>query len=147
MDIEQRPVDEKHFLNTTVHRISWSGLTVAVKDRRTGQTKNILDNVEGLVNSGMLRPSAHMHARTDPSLGDCCAVMGPSGCGKTTLLNALARRPINATVDGRVRINSTQLPDAAFRHVTSFVEDHDTFIGSLTVRETLQFASKLAGIT
>ncbi|KFZ21951.1 hypothetical protein V502_02899 [Pseudogymnoascus sp. VKM F-4520 (FW-2644)] len=130
MDIEQRPVAEKHFLNTTVHKISWSGLTVAVKDRRTGQTKNILDNVEGLVNSG-----------------DCCAVMGPSGCGKTTLLNALARRPINATVDGRVCVNSTQLPDAVFRHVTSFVEDHDTFIGSLTVRETLQFASKLAGIT
>ncbi|OBT93124.1 hypothetical protein VE01_09217 [Pseudogymnoascus verrucosus] len=130
MDIEQRPVAEKHFLNTTVHKISWSGLTVAIKDRRTGQTRNILDNVEGLVNSG-----------------DCCAVMGPSGCGKTTLLNALARRPINATVDGRVCINSTQLPDAAFRHVTSFVEDHDTFIGSLTVRETLQFASKLAGIT
>lgn len=66
MDIEQRPVAEKHFLNTTIHKISWSGLTVAVNDRRTGQPKNIVDNVEGYVNSGMLRTNIHLHARTEP---------------------------------------------------------------------------------
>lgn len=73
--------------------------------------------------------------------------MGGSGCGKTTLLSALARRPMSAAITGQVCVNNKRLPDVAFRHVTSFVEDHDTFIGSLTVRETLQFASKLAGIT
>ncbi|KFZ19188.1 hypothetical protein V501_00776 [Pseudogymnoascus sp. VKM F-4519 (FW-2642)] len=147
MDIEQRPVVEEHFLNTTVRKISWSGLTVTVKDHKTRQAKTILDNIDGVLESGSHLTVVRMHAQTNSALGDCCAVMGPSGSGKTTLLNALARRPTNATVDGRVCVNGAQLPDDVFRHITSFVEDHDTFIGSLTVRETLQFASKLAGMT
>jgi ABC-type multidrug transport system ATPase subunit len=72
--------------------------------------------------------------------------MGPSGSGKTTLLNVLARRPLNITIDENVRVNGVQPSEAAFRHITSFVEDHDSLIGSLTVRETLEFASKLAGV-
>jgi ABC-type multidrug transport system ATPase subunit len=73
--------------------------------------------------------------------------MGPSGCGKTTFLNALAQRPIKASdVGGQVLVNGAQVPSNVFRHVTSFVQDHDTFIGALNVRETLRFASRLAGI-
>lgn len=73
--------------------------------------------------------------------------MGPSGCGKTTFLNALAQRPIKASnVGGQVLVNGTQVPGDVFRHVTSFVQDHDTFIGALNVRETLHFASRLVGI-
>jgi ABC-type multidrug transport system ATPase subunit len=72
--------------------------------------------------------------------------MGPSGCGKTTLLNVLARRPISATnVECKVGVNGVEVSDAAFRHTTLFVEDHDNFIGSLTVRETLEFAFRLTG--
>jgi hypothetical protein len=53
MDIEQRCVAEKHFLNTAVHNISWSGVTATVKDRKMGQKpKVILDEVEGMVKSG-----------------------------------------------------------------------------------------------
>ena len=74
--------------------------------------------------------------------------MGPSGCGKTTFLNALAQRPIKASdVGGQVLVNGAQVPSNVFRHVTSFVQDHDTFIGALNVRETLRFASRLAGIS
>lgn len=73
------------------------------------------------------------------------ALMGPSGCGKTTLLNALASRPTGAaTTDGKARINGATPSKAAARQVSRFVEQDDALIGSLTVRETLHFASRLA---
>lgn len=71
--------------------------------------------------------------------------MGPSGCGKTTLLNVLARRPTNASsVEAEVFVNGTHLSLAEFREVSCFVEQEDALIGSLTVRETLEFSSRLA---
>ncbi|KAG5665211.1 hypothetical protein KAF25_009336 [Fusarium avenaceum] len=71
--------------------------------------------------------------------------MGPSGCGKTTLLNVLARRPTNASnVEAEVHVNGTHLSLAEFREVSCFVEQEDALIGSLTVRETLEFSSRLA---
>jgi len=71
--------------------------------------------------------------------------MGPSGCGKTTLLNVLASRPTGATkVEGTVLVNGSKASRGAFREMTRFVEQEDALIGSLTVRETLHFASRLA---
>lgn len=71
--------------------------------------------------------------------------MGPSGCGKTTLLNVLARRPTNASdVEAEVLVNGSRLSRAAFREVSCFVEQEDALIGSLTVRETLEFSSRLS---
>lgn len=71
--------------------------------------------------------------------------MGPSGCGKTTLLNVLARRPTNASdVQANVLINGTEVSQSAFRQITCFVEQDDALIGSLTVKETLEFSSRLA---
>ncbi|WZH42773.1 P-loop containing nucleoside triphosphate hydrolase protein [Fusarium acuminatum] len=128
MDSEQRPVAEKHLLNSTINNITWRGVTVTVKDRETKQPKAIVDNVEGIVEAG-----------------EICALMGPSGCGKTTLLNVLARRPTNATnVEAEVYVNGTHLSLAEFREVSCFVEQEDALIGSLTVRETLEFSSRLA---
>jgi ABC-type multidrug transport system ATPase subunit len=71
--------------------------------------------------------------------------MGPSGCGKTTLLNVLASRPTGTQkVDGTVLVNGAKPSKAAFYEMTCFVEQEDALIGSLTVRETLNFASRLA---
>jgi ABC-type multidrug transport system ATPase subunit len=71
--------------------------------------------------------------------------MGPSGCGKTTLLNVLARRPTNASnVESKVLINGSRLSRSDFRAITCFVEQEDALIGSLTVRETLEFSSRLS---
>lgn len=71
--------------------------------------------------------------------------MGPSGCGKTTLLNVLASRPTGAqTVDATVLVNGVKPSKTAFRSMSCFVEQEDALIGSLTVRETLTFASRLA---
>ncbi|RSM19811.1 hypothetical protein CDV31_001442 [Fusarium ambrosium] len=128
MDLEERPVAEKHLFNTTVKNLTWRGVTVTVKDRETKEPKTIVDNVEGVVEAG-----------------EICALMGPSGCGKTTLLNVLARRPTNASdVEAEVLVNGSRLSRAAFREASCFVEQEDALIGSLTVRETLEFSSRLA---
>src|SRR4051812_19119927 len=84
----------------------------------------------------------------DPSLilpGEMCALMGPSGCGKTTLLNVLASRPTGAQkVEGAVLVNGSKPSRDTFREMSRFVEQEDALIGALTVRETLNFASRLA---
>lgn len=88
--------------------------------------------------------------------------MGPSGCGKTTLLNTLASRPTggaattannnkeasSSSSSPSLLINGTTPPSkAAARHLSRFVEQDDSLIGALTVRETLAFAARLAGTT
>lgn len=52
IDIESHAVAESHLVNTTVKNISWKGVTVTVKDRETKEPKNIVDNVEGIVEAG-----------------------------------------------------------------------------------------------
>lgn len=68
--------------------------------------------------------------------------MGPSGSGKTTLLNILAGR-VPAT-KGTVLVDNTRVSGPDYKKLTSFVEQEDTLVGSLTVRETLDFAARLA---
>jgi ABC-type multidrug transport system ATPase subunit len=72
--------------------------------------------------------------------------MGPSGSGKSTLLNVLARRNTapGARVEGTVLVNGTYPSLTSFRKLSSYVEQDDSLIGSLTVRETLGFAARLA---
>lgn len=61
MDVEQRPVAEKHLLNTTVKNITWSGVTVTVKDRETKEPKTIVHNVEGIVEAGQSQRDSVSH--------------------------------------------------------------------------------------
>ncbi len=79
-------------------------------------------------------------------IGEICALMGPSGCGKTTLLNVLAHRDAaaGAKVDGSTLVNGTAPSVESFRRMSTYVEQEDALIGSLTVRETLTFASRLS---
>lgn len=71
--------------------------------------------------------------------------MGPSGSGKTTLLNTLARRSTSSgSTTGTVLTNGTHLPQSAFREISSYVEQEDALIGSLTVRETVDFSARLS---
>lgn len=74
------------------------------------------------------------------------ALMGPSGCGKTTLLNVLARRPVasGAKVMGESYVNGQSIDKGIFERITSYVEQEDSLIGSMTVRETLKFAADLS---
>lgn len=83
---------------------------------------------------------------TNPWAGEVMALMGPSGSGKTTLLNVLTRRAATSKnkPEGDVLINGSVLSRHVFQKLTSFVEQDDTLIGSLTVYETLDFAARLA---
>lgn len=80
------------------------------------------------------------------ALGEMLALMGPSGSGKTTLLNVLAHREAasNATVQKSLYLNGASTDLKQFRKLSSFVEQEDALVGSLTVRETLYFAARLA---
>lgn len=73
------------------------------------------------------------------------ALMGPSGCGKTTLLNVLARRDVGgAKIEGFALVNGNEPSSSTFREMTCYVEQEDALIGSLTVKETMNFAARLA---
>jgi ABC-type multidrug transport system ATPase subunit len=74
--------------------------------------------------------------------GELLALMGPSGSGKTTLLNVLTGR-VPAT-QGSVLVNGTRVSAQDYKKLTSFVEQEDILMGSLTIRETLDFAARLA---
>jgi ABC-type multidrug transport system ATPase subunit len=72
--------------------------------------------------------------------------MGPSGSGKTTLLNVLAHRQAtaSATVEQSLYINGKKTALKNFQKISSYVEQEDALVGSLTVKETLNFAAKLS---
>lgn len=125
-DLEKQTDVGSIFSNDDVESLAWQDLTVTVKDRSTGQDRNILDS-----SSGIVKP------------GEMVALMGPSGSGKTTLLNTLAQRQ-TAAVTGKVLINGDECSLATHRTIASFVEQEDTLIGSLTVEETLKFAARLS---
>ncbi|CBF69609.1 hypothetical protein AN6369.2 [Aspergillus nidulans FGSC A4] len=128
-DVEQNAGSHDFLMNHSVQSFSWSDLTVSVRDRRTKQPLNLIESVSGSVQQGEL-----------------VALMGPSGCGKTTLLNVLARRAASsgAKSSGHCYVNGGEVDNATFGRITSYVEQEDALIGSLTVRETLKFAADLS---
>ncbi|KAL9598099.1 MAG: hypothetical protein Q9219_004730 [cf. Caloplaca sp. 3 TL-2023] len=65
---------------------------------------------------------------------------------KTTLLNVLARRSgaSNLAVNGDLNVNDSSISTSDFRAISSYVEQEDALIGSLTVRETIDFAGRLS---
>ena len=72
--------------------------------------------------------------------------MGPSGSGKTTLLNVLAHRSAASKAEqyGTISVNGVEVSARTLRRVSSYVEQEDALIGSLTVRETVDFAARLS---
>ena len=93
--------------------------------------------------------------------GQLLALMGSSGSGKTSLLDIMARRSRIPEVDGEVLFDDGKLTLNDFTSVCGYVEQEDAligmykvsvelvyllsiFVGSLTVRETLEFAAKLS---
>lgn len=77
-------------------------------------------------------------------IGTLLALMGPSGCGKTTLLNILSRRLSSNSITGTQLLSGSPFDSATLRAISTYVEQEDHLIGSLTVRETIDFALKLA---
>uniref|UniRef100_A0A0B7KDD9 ABC transporter domain-containing protein n=1 Tax=Bionectria ochroleuca TaxID=29856 RepID=A0A0B7KDD9_BIOOC len=86
-----------------------------------GETRRILDHVDGWVKPGTLT-----------------ALMGSSGAGKTTLLDVLASRVTMGVVTGSMLVNGT-LRDESFQRKTGY----DLHLGTSTVREALTFSALL----
>lgn len=128
-DLELNPVPSVHLINDIVHSFGWKAMNVTVKDRATKSPLSILTDANG-----------HVEA------GEMIAIMGPSGSGKTTLLNTLAHRAAaaGATTHGDILANGQGINWQNLRHLSAYVEQEDALIGSLTVRETMSFAARLA---
>lgn len=126
MDLE---MNGGYLANDSVDSFSWHDLQVKVKDRTTKAPLSILTESAGIVQAG-----------------EMLAIMGPSGSGKTTLLNALAHRvaAAGATTTGDIQANGQKLSLQLIRDLSGYVEQEDALIGSLTVRETMIFAARLA---
>lgn len=128
-DLELNTVPSVHLVNDIVETFGWKAMNVTVKDRTTKAPLSILTDANGLVRAG-----------------EMIAIMGPSGSGKTTLLNTLAHRAAaaGATTHGDILTNGQVINWQNLRHLSAYVEQEDALIGSLTVRETMNFAARLA---
>ena len=73
--------------------------------------------------------------------------MGPSGSGKTALLSFFAHRDLGdkLKVSGIIKVNGSKyVREKEFQEISSFAEQEDALIGSLTVRKILEFATRLS---
>uniref|UniRef100_A0A915JRJ2 ABC transporter domain-containing protein n=1 Tax=Romanomermis culicivorax TaxID=13658 RepID=A0A915JRJ2_ROMCU len=72
--------------------------------------------------------------------GRLMAIMGSSGSGKTTLLNVLTKRNTGGlAIEGQIKINGREASGKDIRRVSAYVQQDDLFIGTLRVKEHLQF--------
>ncbi|XP_005401509.1 PREDICTED: ATP-binding cassette sub-family G member 2 [Chinchilla lanigera] len=86
--------------------------------------KEILSNVNGIMRPGLN------------------AILGPTGSGKSSLLDVLAARKDPHGLSGDVLINGVPQP-ANFKCNSGYVVQDDVVMGTLTVRENLQFSAAL----
>ncbi|KXS17515.1 P-loop containing nucleoside triphosphate hydrolase protein [Gonapodya prolifera JEL478] len=101
------------------NHLTWENLQCT-----TPKGKVLLDGVSGYVKSG-----------------EMLAVMGPSGAGKSTFLDILANRT-SLPHEGRIRVNGTT--DFKMKDLSSYCEQDDALLGTLTVKETFFYAAKLS---
>jgi ABC-type bacteriocin/lantibiotic exporter with double-glycine peptidase domain len=72
--------------------------------------------------------------------GDFLAIMGASGAGKTTLLNCLTfRNTGKLKIKGERYLNGVEVNTDILSQISSYVQQNDLFIPTLTVKEHLQF--------
>ncbi|XP_045301839.1 ATP-binding cassette sub-family G member 5 isoform X2 [Leopardus geoffroyi] len=77
--------------------------------------------------------------------GQILCILGSSGSGKTTLLDAMSGRlRRTGTFLGEVFMNGRLLHRDQFQDCFSYVQQSDTLLSNLTVRETLRYAALLA---
>jgi len=86
----------------------------------------ILDKVNGIFQTGRMT-----------------ALMGPSGSGKTSLLDVVAGRKSSGTIEGRVLYGGVKPPRATLRQAVGYVEQFDTLVGELSVRDMLMYTAEL----
>ncbi|KAJ0683765.1 putative ABC-type sulfate transporter [Helianthus annuus] len=74
-------------------------------------------------------------------------LLGPPGSGKTTLLKALAGKLENdLRVTGKVTYCGHEMNEFVPQRTCAYISQHDLHHGELTVRETLDFSGRCAGV-
>ncbi|XP_006760104.1 PREDICTED: ATP-binding cassette sub-family G member 2 [Myotis davidii] len=122
------PNDQKTFSEGAV--LSFHNICYRVKVqsgflcRRKTVEKEILIKVNGIMRPGLN------------------AILGPTGGGKSSLLDILAARKDPLGLSGDVLINGAPRP-ANFKCISGYVVQDDVVMGTLTVRENLQFSAAL----
>ncbi|PNY28748.1 ABC transporter CDR4 [Tolypocladium capitatum] len=101
----------------------WHDVCYDVKIK--GETRRILDHVDGWVKPGTLT-----------------ALMGVSGAGKTTLLDCLADRTSMGVITGEMLVDGMPR-DMSFQRKTGYVQQQDLHLQTTTVREALNFSAIL----
>lgn len=110
--------------------LAWDGISVSITRKRS-----LLHPFQSKQDSKLLLSS--LSGSVGP--GEMLAIMGPSGAGKSTLLDVLSTRlqPSSGAV-------STPILCHSVRSISSYVEQHDSLLGVLTVRETIWYSAALA---
>ena len=108
--------------------LSWSNLTVSTEKSCTQKSRPILQNVSGVAKSGEL-----------------LAIMGTSGAGKTTLLNTLLYQNMYGleVTHGTRYLNGIKTNANMMTCLAGYVPQSDILIGTLKVREHLEFLATL----
>ncbi|KAI1821439.1 ABC-2 type transporter-domain-containing protein [Xylaria intraflava] len=114
---------EAGFIQEQKSVFHWDDVCYDVKIK--GETRRILDHVDGWVKPGTLT-----------------ALMGVSGAGKTTLLDALASRITMGVITGDMLVDG-RIRDASFQRKTGYVQQQDLHLATTTVREALNFSAIL----
>lgn len=107
-------------------RVAAHGLTKTVTDRTTGKPRNLLTDIDLVVNPG-----------------EFVVIFGTSGSGKSTLLDALnGRRPASS---GQVSYNGVDLYRAfdLFRSGIGYVPQQDIVHRKISVRNALRYTAML----
>ncbi|KAL6079791.1 hypothetical protein STEG23_023432, partial [Scotinomys teguina] len=109
--------------------LSFHNITYRVKVKsgflaRKTVEKEILSDINGIMKPGLN------------------AILGPTGGGKSSLLDVLAARKDPRGLSGDVLINGAPQP-ANFKCTSGYVVQDDVVMGTLTVRENLQFSAAL----
>eukprot|EP01025_Chloroclados_australasicus_P023816 TRINITY_DN2402_c0_g1_i2.p1 TRINITY_DN2402_c0_g1~~TRINITY_DN2402_c0_g1_i2.p1 ORF type:complete len:652 (-),score=93.43 TRINITY_DN2402_c0_g1_i2:504-2429(-) len=118
----------------TAKDLQEQGVGIVLKDveykvKNRSNSKEQLSLLQGV--TGFMQPA------------EMTALMGPSGSGKTTLLDLLAGRKTQGNVTGEILFRG-QKPSLSFlRRYTGYVEQFDTLLGTLTVREMLLYTAEL----
>ena len=101
----------------------WKDVCYDIKIK--GETRRILDHVDGWVKPGTLT-----------------VLMGVTGAGKTSLLDALANRVTTGIVTGDILVDG-RARDDSFQRKTGYVQQQDLHLETSTVREALAFSAIL----
>ena len=77
----------------------------------------------------------------------CCPIIkfrcSPSGCGKTTLLDIIAGRKSTGSITGSLAFDGHKPTTAWRRRNIGYVEQRDTLVANMTVREMLLYTCEM----